>query len=83
MFEESDETKLVKLNRETLWFELVESSVNESEHIGISMITDKDELLDIAKEMRNQGKSLKQIASALSKPKSTIHRWLGDKSDTE
>ena len=83
MFEESDETKLVKLNRETLWFELVESSVNEAEHIGISLITDKDELLDIAKEMRNQGKSLQQIASALSKPKSTIHRWLDGKNATE
>lgn len=78
MFEESDETKLVKLNRETLWFELVEKSVNEAEHIGVSILTDKDEMMDIAKDMRKQGKSLQQIATSLSKPKTTIYRWLGD-----
>jgi hypothetical protein len=83
MFEESEETKLVKLNRETLWFEFVEKSVNEAEHIGISLISDKDELIDIAKDMRDQGKSLQEIASALSKPKSTIHRWVGEKPSTE
>lgn len=78
MFEESDDCKLIRLNPETLWFELVQENVNESEHIGLSIITEKDELLDIAKDLRKKGMSLQQIATALAKPKSTIHRWLGD-----
>lgn len=79
MFEEADETKLVRLNPETLWFELVEMDCSEAEHIGLSTIEEKDELLDIAKDLHLQGKSYQEIATALSKPKSTIYRWLEPK----
>lgn len=77
MFEESDKCKLVRLNGDTLWFELVDEDVNESEHIGLSTITEKDEMIDIARDLKKQGKSYQQIATALKKPKTTIHRWIG------
>lgn len=75
--EESDQAKLVRLNPETLWFELVEEAVNEAEHIGLPDIQDKEELKDLAQALRAQGKSYQEIAQALSKPKTTIYRWLG------
>lgn len=78
MFEESDKSKLVRLNPQTLWFELVDNDVNEAEHIGLLSITDKDELIDIAKEMKSNGKSYQEIAITLHKSKSTIHRWIGN-----
>lgn len=77
MFAESDETKLVRLNPDSLWFELIQMDCNESEHIGLSHITEKEEMIDIAKDLKKQGKSYLQIAAALSKPKTTIYRWLG------
>jgi hypothetical protein len=82
MFEESDETKLVRLNPETLWFELVDNSVNEAEHIGLSNLTDKDEIRDMAMDLRNQGKSYAQIAKALGKGKTTVHNMLKEKGET-
>ena len=75
MFEESDVTKLVRLNPETLWFDLVDNSVNEFEHIAIGSITDQNELLDLAIELRSQGKSFQQIGAVLTRSKSTISRW--------
>jgi len=81
MFEESDETKLVRLNPETLWFELVEMNVNEAEHIGLSTISDKEELIDIAKDLKKQGKTYRDIGVALGKSKTTIGRWLGETED--
>lgn len=74
--EESNTVKLIKLNPETIWFELVEEDVNESEHIGLSEIQDKEELIDMAKDLKGQGKSLSEIAAILKKGKTTIHRWL-------
>lgn len=81
MFEESDETKLIRLNPATLWFELVAHNVNEAEHIGISNIPDKEELIDLAKDLLKQGKTFQQIAGILNKPKTTIHRWLQQNSE--
>lgn len=73
--EESDNTKLIALNPETLWFELISDSVIESEHIGLSDIQDKDEQKDIALKLKDDGKSLEEIAQILGKGKTTIHRW--------
>jgi RecA-family ATPase len=74
--EESNEVKLIKLNPETMWFELIQEDVNESEHIGLSAIEDKDEQKDMAEALRKEGKSLDEIARILHKGKTTIHRWL-------
>lgn len=75
-FEEADGAKLISLNRDTMWFELIDEHVNEAEHVGIRSIKDKDEQKDIARSLRAQGKSLEQIAQSLGKGKATIHRWL-------
>jgi predicted transcriptional regulator len=74
--EESDATKLIRLNPDTLGFELIEEDVIESEHIGLSEIQDKEELKDMAKKLRDEGKSLEKIAKILNKGKTTVHRWL-------
>ncbi|MHB8207622.1 AAA family ATPase [Mucilaginibacter sp.] len=75
-FEESDHAKLVRLNPQTLWFELVEENVNEAEHIGLNGLKEKDEQKDMAQQLRSQGKNIVEIAKILGKGKSTIHRWL-------
>ncbi len=75
-FEESDSAKLIRLNPQTLWFELVEEGVNEAEHIGLNGLKEKDEQKDMAGLLRSQGKSIMEIATILGKGKATIHRWL-------
>lgn len=77
--EESDATKLIAFNPQTLWFEIVKEEVNEAEHIGLSEIQDKDELKDIAQEMHEKGCTLEEIARALHKSKSTVHRYVTGK----
>lgn len=77
--EESDTTKLIAFNPLTLWFELIQPEVNEAEHIGLSEIQDKDELKDIAIDMYEKGTTLDEIARALHKSKSTIHRYVTGK----
>jgi hypothetical protein len=76
--EESTSTKLVLLNPDTMWFELVEEDVNEAEHIGVSSISDKEEKKDMATTLRKQGKSYEEIAQILGVGKTTVHRWLKD-----
>ena len=73
---ESDNCKLLKFNSETLWLELLDDNVNESEHIGIKDLKNNDEQKDIANDLRNQGKTFDEIAVILGKGKTTIHRWL-------
>lgn len=75
-FEEDDYAKLIRLNSQSLWFELLEEKVNEAEHIGITSIRDKEEQKDIARSLKDQGHSLENIARILGKGKTTIHRWL-------
>lgn len=75
-FEEEEFAKLLRLNTQSLWFEMVEEKVNEAEHIGIKAIRDKDEQKDIARSLREQGHSYENIARILGKGKATIFRWL-------
>ncbi|MCF3109632.1 AAA family ATPase [Niabella sp. CC-SYL272] len=86
-FEEADRAKLLRLNPQTLWFELVEDDVNEAEHIGIKSIKNKEEQLDMAKLLQENGKSIREIAGILGKSKSTVQRWLnkpeGDANGTD
>lgn len=75
-FEETESVKLLRLNPETMWFELVEEEVNEAEHVGIQVIKDKGEQKDIALLLRGKGKSYSQIGQILGKSKATICRWM-------
>ncbi len=75
LIEESDTTKLISLNPDTLWFELVQDDVLESEHIGVSEIEDKEQLKDMANQLKAEGKSLEEIGKILNKGKTTIFRW--------
>ncbi|ANI89246.1 hypothetical protein A9P82_08045 [Arachidicoccus ginsenosidimutans] len=83
-FEEAEQSKLLKMNPYTMWFELKEEQVNEAEHVGIHQIRDKEEQKDIAVALRKSGKSFDEIARILNKGKGTIHRWLspGDNKET-
>lgn len=80
-FEEAETAKLIKLNAQTMWFELVEEDVNEAEHVGVGVIKDKGEQKDIALLLREKGKSYSQIGQILGKSKATICRWM--KADEE
>ena len=75
-FEETGQSKLLRMNPHSLWFELKEEQVNEAEHIGIGQIKDKEEQKDVALALRKSGKSFDEIARILNKGKGTIHRWL-------
>jgi len=77
-FEEAEGAKLIRLNPASIWFELVTEQVNEAEHIGIQSLRDKEEQKDIARALRNQDKTLDEIARILGKGKTTVHRWLKD-----
>ncbi len=80
-FEEADSAKLLRLNPQTMWFELVEDNVNEAEHIGLGSLKDKEEQKDMARALREKGKTFDEIARVLNKGKGTIHRWLKDNND--
>ncbi len=75
-FEEDDTVKLIQLDAETLWFKLVEASVCEAEHIGVQNLSDKNEQIDMAKQLRTEGRSMEEIGKIMNKNKSTISRWL-------
>lgn len=75
-FEDAEGAKLLQLNPDTMWFELIAEQVNEAEHIGIQYIKDKEEQKDFAKALHRSGKSYAEIAAILGKGKGTIHRWL-------
>lgn len=73
--EESDSAKLLMLNQDTLWFECIDEAVNEIEHIGNGTANSDDEKKEIAKELREKGKSYDQIAQLLNTSKSKVYRW--------
>lgn len=77
-FEEDEKTRLLRLNPDTLWLELIDPNVNEAEHVGIKSMTDKNEQIDMAKLLREQGKSFEEIGQVLGKNKSTVSRWFKD-----
>lgn len=77
-FEEADGAKLLRLNPTTIWFELIADQVNEAEHVGIKNMRDREEQKDLARALRQQEKTLDEIAQILGKGKTTIHRWLRD-----
>lgn len=76
--EETDGAKLIRLNPESLWFEFVQDNIDEAHHIGTEVMPVKEEQKDLARELRDQGKTIEQIAKILNRGKGTIHRWLNE-----
>ncbi|WP_075603804.1 AAA family ATPase [Saccharicrinis aurantiacus] len=68
--------KLLHLNPESLWFEVIEENVDELEHLGQGVFRNTDEKKEIAMSLRDSGNTMEQIAATLGKSKSTISRWL-------
>lgn len=73
--EEAEGAKLIELDPETMWFKLVEEDVNEAEHIGLNSLSDKEESKHMAIQLKQQGKTCRDIAEILGKSKSTISEW--------
>ncbi len=76
--EENVNAKLIKLNPDTLWFELVADDINEEEHIGKNTVTNMDEKKDLARTLSEKGHSYQKIADLLGVAKSTISRWINE-----
>lgn len=78
--EEENSCKLLKLNPETLWFEVEVEDVNESDHIfnSDSPQAEKVELKKEAIRMYREGKTMAQIGEEMDVNKSTVSRWLKD-----
>lgn len=74
--EEQEGAKLIRMNPDTLWFELVEENVEESDHIFQDVpVNDKADKKNNAFQMRGEGKTLQEIADHIGVNKSTISRW--------
>ncbi len=78
--EDQDGATLIKLNPDTLWFELVESNVDEIEHVfdPNTPIVQNNLLTQKARELRDEGKTLEEIGKIVGRNKGTISRWLNN-----
>jgi predicted ATP-dependent serine protease len=76
--EEQEGSKLIRLNPETLWFELVSENVDEGMHIYApdTPASERAEQMQQAVLLRSEGKTVEQIGQELGVNKSTISRWL-------
>ena len=76
--DEADGAKLLELNPDNLWFKCISEDVNELDHLGDNVIKVKEEKKEIARELKEKGKSVREIAALLNVGKSTINRWLNN-----
>lgn len=74
--EDASNAKLLKLNYDTLWFEVEEEEVNEADHINADVINGKDEAYELAKVMKENGATMDQIKAATGIPLSTLYKKL-------
>jgi len=74
--EDASHAKLLRLDYDTLWFEMQEEEVDEADHINPETISGKDEAYDLAKVMKENGATMEQIRSATGIPISTLYRKL-------
>ncbi len=68
--------KLLELNPDTLWFDMINENVNEAEHIGRGTNISANEKKELAQELYDQGKTMEEIGKLLGKSKSSISRWI-------
>ncbi|MEZ4947581.1 MAG: AAA family ATPase [Cyclobacteriaceae bacterium] len=76
MVEDQRMAKLLRLNPETLWFEMQEEEIDEMDHLNGDMLNGKDEAYDLAKVMKENGATMDQIKAATGIPLSTLYRKL-------
>lgn len=75
--EDASTAKLLRLDSETLWFEVEQEEVNEIDHINGELMQGlDDEAFELAKAMFDKGASLREIAKVTGISKSTLHRKL-------
>lgn len=73
--EDASHAKLLKLNTETLWFDVEQEEVNEVEHLnGEIMAGLDDEAWELATAMKDKGASLREIEKVTGLSKSALHR---------
>jgi hypothetical protein len=75
--EEQDDATLLYMNPETLWFELKEESVNESEHISFeNRDAERAKQIEEMKVLYASGQTVDEIAQIFNVNKSTVSRRL-------
>lgn len=75
--EDATHAKLIKLDPETLWFDVEQEEVNEYDHVnGELMAGLNEEAWELARAMKDKGASYEKIAAATGLSKSTLHRKL-------
>jgi RecA-family ATPase len=76
--EDQDGATLIKFNPESYWFELVESNVDEQDHIydPNAPIAQNNLFKKRARELRDEGKTLEEIGKIVGRDKGTISRWI-------
>jgi hypothetical protein len=73
--EDATHAKLLKMNGDTLWFEVEQEEVNEADHLNGELMAGLDEeALELAKAMREKGASLREIGKVTGLSKSALHR---------
>lgn len=73
--EDSSSAKLLKLNTQTLWFDVEQEEVNEADHLNSELMAGLDEeAWELAKAMQDKGASLREISKVTGISKSTLHR---------
>ncbi|MEM7551654.1 MAG: AAA family ATPase [Bacteroidota bacterium] len=75
---EQNGAKLLRMNEQNLWFELIEDSVQEIDYLNMenkAEVTDEDRIR-FATELQAEGKSLQVISDVVGLSKSTLHRKL-------
>lgn len=75
--EDAAHAKLLRLNTETLWFEVEQEDVNEADHLNGELLAGLDEeAFELAKAMKEKGASLRDISKVTGISKSALHRKL-------
>jgi len=75
-FEDQKHPKLLQLNVETMWFELVENETNEAHHLNSKNVNSSDELQKAVEDLKDEGLSYSQIGEKLKISKSKVGRIL-------
>lgn len=76
-FEEQKGAKLIELDVNSMWFELIEDSVSEYDHIGQGK-RDNTKKIEKAISLRKQKMTIQEIADRLDVNKSTVSRWINN-----